>query len=36
MKLLEAVRDDAIGTEALGKNIYRLKYQSMISAFLRE
>lgn len=33
-KLLEAVRDDAIGTEALGKNIYKLKYQSMmISAF---
>lgn len=33
-KLLEAVRDDAIGTASLGKNIFRLKYQSfMISAF---
>lgn len=34
-KLLEAVRDDAIGLAALGKNIFQLKYQSMmISAFL--
>lgn len=33
-KLLEAVRDDAIGTQARGKNIFKLKYQSvMISAF---
>ncbi|HAT03574.1 MAG TPA: branched-chain amino acid ABC transporter permease [Candidatus Magasanikbacteria bacterium] len=33
-KLLEAVRDDAIGAQALGKNIYHLKVQSMmISAF---
>ena len=33
-RLLEAVRDDAIGAQALGKNIYKLKIQSlMISAF---
>jgi len=28
--LLEAVRDDAIGLLALGKNIYKLKYQAMM------
>lgn len=33
-KLLEAVRDDRIGAQMLGKNIFRLKYQAMmISAF---
>lgn len=33
-KLLGAVRDDAIGAESLGKNVFRLKSQSMmISAF---
>ncbi len=33
-KLLEAVRDDAIGAAALGKNVFRLKVQAMmISAF---
>lgn len=33
-KLLEAVRDDAVGLSALGKNTFRLKCQSlMISAF---
>ncbi len=29
-KLLEGVRDDAIGLEARGKNVFRLKYQSLI------
>lgn len=34
-KLLEAVRDDEIGAMSLGKNTFRLKYQSMaIGAFL--
>ncbi|MBT3419497.1 MAG: branched-chain amino acid ABC transporter permease [Candidatus Magasanikbacteria bacterium] len=34
-KLLEAVRDDAIGLAAIGKNVFRLKYQAMaISACL--
>lgn len=34
-KLLEAVRDDDIGVMSFGKNIFRLKYQSMaIGAFL--
>lgn len=33
-RLLEAVRDDAIGAAALGKNIFRIKRESMvISAF---
>lgn len=33
-KLLEAVRDDAIGIAVLGKNYFRLKYQAMgVSAF---
>lgn len=29
-KLLEALRDDAIGLQALGKNIFKLKYQAMM------
>lgn len=29
-RLLEAVRDDAMGLEVFGKNIFRLKYQSMM------
>jgi branched-chain amino acid transport system permease protein len=34
-KLLGAVRDDEIGVRSLGKNVFRLKYQSMaIGAFL--
>jgi branched-chain amino acid transport system permease protein len=34
-KLLQAVRDDAIGLSALGKNVFRLKYQAMmVSAFM--
>ncbi|PIR03665.1 MAG: branched-chain amino acid ABC transporter permease [Candidatus Magasanikbacteria bacterium CG11_big_fil_rev_8_21_14_0_20_39_34] len=34
-KLLEAVRDDVVGVQMLGKNIFRLKYQAMmISAFI--
>ena len=34
-KLLEAVRDDHMGASALGKNVFRLKYQSvMISGFV--
>lgn len=34
-KLLEATRDDAVGLQMLGKNIFRLKYQAMmISAFI--
>lgn len=34
-KLLEAVRDDDIGAMSLGKNVFRLKYQSMaVGAFL--
>ncbi|MCB9798890.1 branched-chain amino acid ABC transporter permease [Candidatus Nomurabacteria bacterium] len=31
-KLLEATRDDAVGLQMLGKNIFRLKYQSMMVA----
>ena len=34
-KLLEAVRDNALGASRLGKNIFKLKYQAMIiSAFV--
>ncbi|MFB6225962.1 MAG: branched-chain amino acid ABC transporter permease [Candidatus Paceibacteria bacterium] len=33
-KLLEAVRDDMLGLQARGKNVYKLRYQSMmVSAF---
>ena len=33
-RLYEAVRDDELGTEVLGKNTFRLKYQSMmVSSF---
>ncbi len=31
-KLLQAVRDDAVGAAALGKNIVRLKWQSLVIA----
>lgn len=29
-RLLEAIRDDSLGLEVFGKNIFRLKYQSMM------
>lgn len=31
-RLLEAVRDDAVGCASLGKNIFKLKYQCMMAA----